>query len=668
MGESKRYLTKSRFKVGSDCLTKLYYLENSSYANNKTDNAFLMALAEGGFQVGELAKLYYPGGTEISTTNKDTAVEETSKLLAQNTATIYEGAFRFEGLFIRADIVIKKGASIHLIEVKAKSFNPHDEDPFYNKNSLKSGDPKINSEWEPYLLDVAFQAFVLSKAYPQFKITSSLMLADKSASASIDGINQKFHLEKLEGGRVKAITAKGTTMEALGTKLLVTVCVDHEVNLIHTASYASGKTFSEMVAEMSVICAEHKFVEPEVGAHCKSCEFRTPSMPDKTLKSGFENCWMKAKKITEEEAKQPFVFDIWNFRKAQKLISEGKFWITDVELEDISPVPSKERSGLSNTERQWIQVEKAQAPQSGEYFDAAGLANEFRSFNFPLHFIDFETTTVAIPFHKGRRPYEQIAFQFSHHIVQHDGSVKHATQYINSKRGAFPNFDFVRALKACLSNDNGTIFRYAAHENTVLCQIRSQLQLVNDVKDSKELIAFVESITTSGTNSTDKWDGPRSMIDLCELVKRFCYYPATSGSNSIKKVLPAILRSSKFLQTLYGTPCYGTDKFPSHNLKSWTWISTGDDGQIIDPYKLLPPVFSDLDLETMDSLITDGSIADGGAAMTAYARMQFTQMSEEEVESVTKALLRYCELDTLAMVMIYQHWRNEISHHLERAA
>jgi len=33
---------------------------------------------------------------------------------------------------------------------------------------------------------------------------------------------------------------------------------------------------------------------------------------------------------------------------------------------------------------------------------------------YPYHFIDFETSTVAIPFHKGMRPYEPVAFQFSH--------------------------------------------------------------------------------------------------------------------------------------------------------------------------------------------------------------------------------------------------------------
>ena len=52
-----------------------------------------------------------------------------------------------------------------------------------------------------------------------------------------------------------------------------------------------------------------------------------------------------------------------------------------------------------------------------------------------------------------------------------------------------------------------------------------------------------------------------------------------------------------------------------------------------------------------------GELRDGGAAMTAYARMQFTEMSDTERDVLRIALLKYCELDTLAMVMIFEAWR-----------
>lgn len=46
--------------------------------------------------------------------------------------------------------------------------------------------------------------------------------------------------------------------------------------------------------------------------------------------------------------------------------------------------------------------------------------------------------------------------------------------------------------------------------------------------------------------------------------------------------------------------------------------------------------------------------------MTAYARMQFEQMSEYEFGKLKSGLLKYCELDTFAMVMIYEAWREMI--------
>jgi len=50
-------------------------------------------------------------------------------------------------------------------------------------------------------------------------------------------------------------------------------------------------------------------------------------------------------------------------------------------------------------------------------------------------------------------------------------------------------------------------------------------------------------------------------------------------------------------------------------------------------------------------------LSNGGAALTAYAKLQFTEMSDYEREALTQGLLKYCEPDTLAMVIIYEAWR-----------
>ena len=104
---------------------------------------------------------------------------------------------------------------------------------------------------------------------------------------------------------------------------------------------------------------------------------------------------------------------------------------------------------------------------------------------------------VAIPFFCGRRPYEQIAFQFSHHVVNSDLNIEHKGQYLSGEKGMFPNFEFVRKLKAELEHDHGSIFRYATHENTVLNQIMAQLEEapLSDVPDKKSLIDFIKTIT-----------------------------------------------------------------------------------------------------------------------------------------------------------------------------
>ena len=54
----------------------------------------------------------------------------------------------------------------------------------------------------------------------------------------------------------------------------------------------------------------------------------------------------------------------------------------------------------------------------------------------------------------------------------------------------------------------------------------------------------------------------------------------------------------------------------------------------------------------------DDRIAEGGAAMMAYRRLQLTDVAPLEREAVERALLKYCELDTLAMVMLVEGWMN----------
>ncbi|MFL2565194.1 MAG: hypothetical protein ACJ0QN_05310, partial [Parvicellaceae bacterium] len=59
-------LSKSRFKLGLECPNKVYFSNNKDiFYNQKKEDPFLEALASGGFQVEEYARLQFPNGKLI---------------------------------------------------------------------------------------------------------------------------------------------------------------------------------------------------------------------------------------------------------------------------------------------------------------------------------------------------------------------------------------------------------------------------------------------------------------------------------------------------------------------------------------------------------------------------------------------------------------------------
>ena len=654
-----KYLTKSRFKIAHECPVKLYYLNDRKYQNNKEDDSFLEALAEGGFQVGELAKLYFPNGTDVTSLDYETSLAETNELLKQENVIIYEPAIKFQNLFIRIDVLVKEGNKVKLIEVKAKSVDTEEENLFTTKKG------KIRGGWKAYLLDVAFQNFVLKNAFPEFEIENYLMLADKGATAIVDGLNQKFLLTRDKNGR-KGVEVKGdTSLSALGNPILTKLNVDDIVEQIQNDEYeiaGNSYSFESYINRLSQIYERNEKVNIPVSTHCQGCEYRViPSNLKDGMKSGFVECWSKAYNIPAEKFNKQMVFNIWSYRKKQDLLDRHQLFIEDLNAQDFAENVYSLNGPLTSDERRALQIMKVTDNDNTPYLDIVGLKEEMDSWQYPLHFIDFETTMVAIPFNKGRKPYEGIAFQFSHHIVNEDGTIEHKGEYLNTEHGIFPNYDFVRALKKELENDEGTIFKYAVHENTFLNHIHAQiLRDKENLNDSEELLQFIESITHNSSSAPYEWKGERDMVDMLEVVKKHYYHPSMKGSNSIKGVLPAALKSSKFIQEKYSKPIYGSEEIPSLNFKEMVWIKKDANGEIINPYKLLPNLFDDITLDNIEGYISDPALADGGAAMTAYAKMQFTEMSDEERKLVSQGLLRYCELDTFAMVVIYEFWKDEV--------
>lgn len=640
-----RYLTKSRFKLAAECPRKLFYTGRTDYRNTKQEDTFLQSLADGGFQVGELAKRLYPGGIEVTSKGNAEALAETADLMRQESVTLFEPAIAYGNLLVRADVLIKSGSSLKLVEVKSKSFdstNPQIE----GKNGLLAG-------FRPYIEDIAFQDYVVRSAFPDCRLTSFLLLPDKSLKASLDQMNQLFKIDR-SGPRVRVICDPRADHLAPADALLCEVNAEPYIALVHAKGIsAPGGTFSlpEAANRWAEAYANNIPQLPVIGAQCAKCEFKA-AFGD-ALKSGHAECWKEANGWSDADLAEPTILELWNYRSKQKLMDQGVRRLAEVTQQDLKLALGTH--GLSNSERQWLQVDglPIEHKAAGFFLDHDYLAGEMDSWVYPLNFIDFETATVALPFHRGMRPYESVAFQFSHHVMEADGSLRHESEFLLAEPGSFPNFEFARALKSALSKNEGSVFRWAAHENTILVHILQQIQNRDDAPaDKEELVAFLQTLVTGGV---------RAMIDLKVMAQKGYFHPSTKGSNSIKKVLPAVLETSAFLKERYSQPLYGSaNGIPSKNFRGMAWWAADDLGLVQDPYKKLTEAIDGEWIE-IEASEDDLDIAAGGEAMMAYARLQYEALDDATRVSLKAKLLRYCELDTLAMAMVVEAWKDALS-------
>ena len=649
------YLTKSRFKMATECPRKLFYTGKAEYANTASDNEFLQQLAEGGYQVGELAKWMFPGGQEITAQGHQAQLEQTAQALLAEDVTLFEATLSHDRLFARVDVLVKQGRSIRVIEVKSKSYDPDDAYFFIGKR----GD--VSSSLRPYLLDVAFQTWVVRCAMPDCQVSASLLLPDKSRRATVDGLNRCFPIERIESERRQIVvrTPEGLRLSDLGEPILTEVDVTALVNrLLSELLEFPGVvgTLPELATQWAQDYETGRAITPPVQAQCKSCEFRAPEGSPR--RCGLSECWQSALHLSESALQEPLVIDLWDGRSTRRWMSDGRHRLSDLIIEDLGRESNPDSDGISRIGRQWLQISGEGLNREGYLFHRELAEQAMRQWRYPLNLIDFETSRTALPFHKGERPFGLLAFQFSHHILQADGSLIHAGEFLCTEPGQHPNLGFLRALNASLSANDGTVLMWSPYENSVLNELRQQL-LSAELKapDGAELIAFIDRLTTRKEGDEILWQGDRALVDMKPLSARAFFHRRTHGSNSIKKVLPAMLQACAALRQIYQFPQYGGGRANSKNFyQPIAWWVPGPDGLPLDPYALLPPVFTDLLLES-DEEDSGPSVAHGGAAMYAYARLQFEDIAAEERKAWNAALLRYCELDTLAMAMIVQGWQ-----------
>ena len=656
----ERYLTKSRFKEGLECPTKLYYSKNPEYKNKQLEDSFLESLAEGGYQVGELAKFLvsdqpYVDNISVESLDYEESIRITNEKLKNKYVSIAEPAFLFKNLFIRIDLLQKKDNEINIYEVKSKSWGYEGVDEKENKQFIKEykrGENKgkriIDPNWKFYLYDVAFQRYVIRNLFSNMKINTNLVLADKSSKTSIEGLNQFFKI-KNNNGRKSVNVRRDLNISELGTLPLKVINVDQECDFIEN-TVIEDRSFEDHIEHLSKLFKQKNREWRKIDHNCFKCQYRNDSSIG--LKSGFHECFKNSNYNINEESN--LVERLWKGTKKETDL--GNFLIDQVNEEKYLNNEVEDENGMSTSFRQYVQIKKEKEKDNTPYYHEF-LSDVIEELEKPYHFIDFETSGVAIPFHKNRSPYESVAFQYSYHLFD-DDKIEHKGEYINTQP-EFPNYSFIRSLKNEFSpNLKGTIFRYHNHENTILNKIYTQLinESSIEVPDRNELIDFIKEISQPTQSNKGEWKpSNNNMVDLYKLIVSLYYSPFSKGSNSIKYILPSVINDSSFLKSKYSKPIYGTEQIPSKNFINHSWLNEKE----LDPYKSLPPVFSNINDDYVGFVngqnLSFNTINDGGAAMTAYAYLQFGDLDQNLKESIKRSLLKYCELDTMAMVMIFEH-------------
>ena len=589
------YLSKSDFKIARDCITKLYY-KKMRYPSSTDTDPFMQLLAEGGYMVGKLAQLLYPG---VMIERMETALQETKRLLETNeNICIHEATIESKGKLIRIDILNKKGKLLELIEVKAKSWNS-DEYDFGNK--------QIITKFQEQLEDVAFQYYVLTETFPDYIVKPYLFLPDKAKRTNIEGLNSQFMIRPLPetAGGFKGYDVEFTgDIDALRKDDIMTlVDVEKPVLGMMIEITSAAKEFLETLTP--TLIRKQKIISID----CKDCEYR---LTGASAKNGFAECWGE---MAETARHILDLTQLGNINRTVKnrineLILEGKSSYKDLDAESF-------KDKYNN--RPYYQVTLDEELLIDSLFDEI-------NFKYPICFIDFECSRMALPYHKGMRPYENIAFQWSCHTIDKPGADPVHTDWINTADG-FPNFAFAESLMNQIK-DAGTVLIWTSYENTILKDIHEQMEIYGYHNPSLKnwLECFVKF---------DK-DDNCGYIDLARLCNQYYHHPLCNGKYSIKYVLPAVLNETNSL-----------------HIASWleqiNLLRKDPEDRILNPYDSLPEII----------VGTSTTVNDGTGAIRAYQDMLYgLHKNDPAIKSQwEKALREYCRLDTLAMLIIWEYWK-----------
>lgn len=212
---------------------------------------------------------------------------------------------------------------------------------------------------------------------------------------------------------------------------------------------------------------------------------------------------------------KPNVFDIkggMHLDKKFEKYYDGKISFNDLQNENINP---------KYLEQIDFELNNLQPKIDKDY-----IKEIIKALNYPLYFLDYETYQVAIPEIDGTRPYQQLPFQYSLHIIKEEGAAIEHKEFL----AEIEDKDFIRHFAENLIKDipdNGSVIIYnRAFEPA---RNREIAEMYPDLKDEQERINC-------------------NMIDFLEPFKQRKYYTKEmQGSASIKYVLPALYQKDSEL-------------------------------------------------------------------------------------------------------------------------
>lgn len=201
----------------------------------------------------------------------------------------------------------------------------------------------------------------------------------------------------------------------------------------------------------------------------------------------------------------PSVFDIPHLHAEQRdaLIERGI-----LALEDVPPDVE-----LGPQSESFLRLHRSGTKE----IDVEGIRAWLDRLVHPIHFLDFETDTPALPWLEGLGPFGNIPFQFSLHILHKDGRLEEAPGFLHEDLSD-PRPAIARALLAQIGPSGSIVAYNASFEKSVIGKLATFL-----AEFAMPLNLFQ----------------PR-FVDLLDIFRKHYFDPAFKGSSSIKRVLPVL--------------------------------------------------------------------------------------------------------------------------------